>query len=33
MTGRDFAPDNIDLLYYRLQKVGLKRSGAYVDSP
>ena len=33
MRGSEFVPDSIDLLYYHLQKVGLKRSGSYIDSP
>ena len=33
MTGSKFVPDSIDLLYYHLQKVGLKRSGSYIVSP
>ena len=33
MIGSEFVPDSIDLLYYHLQKVGLKRSGSYIDSP
>ena len=33
MIGSEFVPDCIDLLYYHLQKVGLKRSGSYIDSP
>ena len=27
-----FVPDSINLFYYHLQKVGLKRSGSYIDS-
>ena len=33
MRGSEFVPDSIHLLYYHLQKVGLKRSGSYIDSP
>ena len=33
LRGTEFVLDSIDLLYYHLQKVGLKRSGSYVDSP
>ena len=33
MRGSEFVPDNIDSLYYHLQKVGLKRGGSYIDSP
>ena len=33
MKGREFGFDIIDLLYYHLQKIGLKRSGLYIDSP
>ena len=25
--------NSIDLLYYHLQKIGLKRGGSYIDSP
>ena len=33
MSGSEFAPDSIYLLYYHLQKVGLKRRRSYIDSP
>ena len=33
MKGREFGFDIIDLLYYHLQKIGLKRGGLYIDSP
>ena len=33
MRGSEFVPDSIDLLYYHFEKVGLKRSGSYIDSP
>ena len=33
LRGCDFVPDSVDLLYYHLQKIGLKRSGSYIDSP
>ena len=33
MKGSEFVPDSIDLLYYYLQKIGLKRGGSYIDSP
>ena len=33
MRESEFVPDGIDLLHYHLQKVGLKRSGSYKDSP
>ena len=33
MIESEFVPDSIVLLYYHLQKVGLKRSGSYIDSP
>ena len=34
MKGREFAFDSVDLLYYHLQKVSLKRTGStYIDSP
>ena len=29
----DFVLDSIGLLYYHLQKIGLKRVGSYIDSP
>ena len=29
----EFVPDSINLLYYHLQKIGLKRGGSYIDSP
>ena len=29
----EFGPDSINLLYYHLQKIGLKRGGSYIDSP
>ena len=32
MRGSEFVPDSIDLLYYHLQKEGLKRSASYIDS-
>ena len=32
MRGCDFVSDSTDLLYYNLQKVGLKRSGSYIHS-
>ena len=32
MRGSEFVPDSIDLLYYNLQKIGLKRGGSYIDS-
>ena len=32
MGGSQCIPDSIDLLYYHLQKVGVKRSGSYIDS-
>ena len=28
-----YIPNSIDLLYYHLQKIGLKRGGSYIDSP
>ena len=31
MRGSDFVPDSIDLLYYHLQKIDLKRGGSYID--
>ena len=33
MTGSEFVCDSIELLYYHLQKIGLKRDGSYIDSP
>ena len=33
IRGSEFVPDSIDLLYYHLQKIGLKRGGSYIDSP
>ena len=33
MRGSEFVPDSIDLLYYHLQKVGLKRVRSYIYSP
>ena len=33
MRGSEFVTDSTDLLYYHLQKVGLKRNGSYIDSP
>ena len=33
MRGSDFIFGSIDLLYYDFHKVGLNRSGSYIDSP
>ena len=33
MRGSQFIFDGIDLLYYHLQNVSLKRSGSYINSP
>ena len=33
MRGSEFVSDSINLLYYHLQKIGLKRGGSYIDSP
>ena len=33
MKRRDFALDSVDLLYYHLHKISLKRSKLYVGSP
>ena len=33
MTGMELIRDSIDLLYYHLQKISLKRGGSYIDSP
>ena len=32
MRGSDFIPDSIDLLYYHLQKIGLKRGRSNKNS-
>ena len=33
MRGKEFLRDSIDLLYYHLQRISLKRGGLYIDSP
>ena len=33
MRGSEFVRDSIDLLYYQLQKISLKRGRSYIDSP
>ena len=33
MRGSKFICDSIDLLYYRLQNMGLKRGRSHIDSP
>ena len=33
MRGSKFIFDIVDLLYYHLQKMGLKGGGSYIDSP
>ena len=33
MRESEFVPDSIDLLYYHLQKIGLKRGGSCINSP
>ena len=33
MRGSGVIPDSVNLLYYPLQKLSLKRGGSYVDSP
>ena len=33
MRGSESVHDSINLLYYHLQKIGLKRDGSYIDSP
>ena len=33
MTGSGFVRESIDIWYYQLQKIGLKREGSYIDSP
>ena len=32
MRGNEFVPDSIDLLYYHLKEIGLKRGRSYIDS-
>ena len=33
MRGSEFNFDSVDLLYYHLQKISLRRGGSYIDSP
>ena len=33
MKGKEFIFDSIDILYYNLNKISLKRGGSYIDSP
>ena len=33
MRGREFVCDGVNLLYYHIQKIGLKRGRSYADSP
>ena len=33
MRGREFGFDSVDLLYYKLHKLGLNRVRSYIDSP
>ena len=33
MRGSEFVFDSVDLLYYHLQRISLKRGDSYVDSP
>ena len=33
MRRRKFVRDSIDLLFYLLQKIGLKKGGSFIDSP
>ena len=33
MRGSEFIRDSVDLLYYYLQKIGLKKSGSYIAPP
>ena len=33
IRGSKFIRDSVDLLYYHLQKISLKRSGSYIDCP
>ena len=32
MRGSEFIPDSVNLLYYHLHKISLKRGGSYIDS-
>ena len=33
MRGREFIFDNVDALYYDLNKIGFTRGGSYIHSP
>ena len=33
MRGKEFIYDNVDILYYNLNKVSLSRGGSYADFP
>ena len=33
MRGSEFVSDSINLFYYHLQKISLKRGRSYIDSP
>ena len=33
MRGSEFSFDNVDSLYYNLNKISLGRGGTYIDSP
>ena len=33
MRGSGFIRDSVNLLFYLLQTISLKRSGSYIDSP
>ena len=33
MKGSEFVFNSVDLLYYHLHKIGLKRGESYIDSP
>ena len=33
MRGSEFIFDSVDLLYYKLQKISLKKGRSYIDSP
>ena len=33
LRGNDFTYDNVDALYYNLNKISLSRGGSYIDSP
>ena len=33
MRGSEFILDSVNLLYYHLHRISLKRGGSYIDSP